>query len=196
MRAIGPDLIEADVHYFHGRLEVRHAKTLGPLRVLWDRNPWRLVNPFAHQLTLEELLGAAAPDEELMLDLKGIDNSIVEPVIQAVETHLPGRPVTVCSQNWQILPRFAERPWARVIYSVGRRSHIRAIFSRIDHADGVAIDHTLLRPSLAQALREHVPLLITWTVDDPLRWAELASWGVNGVITDDAGALKQALGSR
>ena len=39
------DVVEADVHLFRGRLEVRHAKTLGPFPRLWER--WYLLEPDA-----------------------------------------------------------------------------------------------------------------------------------------------------
>src|SRR6188508_3273249 len=64
---VRPGLVEADVHLFRGRLEVRHLKTLGPLGVLWDR--WYLAPPGTPRLELHELL--AATDTALMLDLKG-----------------------------------------------------------------------------------------------------------------------------
>ena len=57
---IGLDLVEADIRLFRGRLEVRHLKTLGPIPVLWDR--WRLANPFAPRLQLDELLAAIGPE--------------------------------------------------------------------------------------------------------------------------------------
>ena len=191
-RSVQPDLAEADVHYFRGRLEIRHAKTLGPLRLLWDRHPWRLENPFAHQLTLPELLRELSPQDGLMLDLKGVSNTIVTPVIDAIETELPGREVTVASQNWQLLTRFTTRPWARVWYSVGKLSQVRGIFDRLDRADGVAIDHRLLDPTLARELRSHVPRVVAWTVNDRARWEVLATWGVNGLITDDWAMLSWA----
>jgi glycerophosphoryl diester phosphodiesterase len=184
VRHLRPDLVEADIHYFRGRLEVRHMKTLGPIPFLWDRNPWQIGNPFAPRLSLAELLQALGPDLEPMLDLKGIGRGIVKPVIAAVERYLPNRQVTISSRNWRVLPEFAERPWARVIYSAGNQGQIRAVQRRLDAAAGVAINHTLLSPELVARLRGHVPLVMTWTVDDPELWRRLASWGVNGAITD------------
>ena len=34
---LGVDLVEADVHAYRGRLEVRHLKSMGGLPWLWDR---------------------------------------------------------------------------------------------------------------------------------------------------------------
>jgi hypothetical protein len=51
---LGIPLIEADVHLFAGRLEVRHLQTVGPLPIFWDR--WALAPPWAPRLLLAELL--------------------------------------------------------------------------------------------------------------------------------------------
>ena len=49
-------VIEADVHLYAGRLEVRHLKTLGPFPVLWDRAitfaPADPATPFEQKNTL------------------------------------------------------------------------------------------------------------------------------------------------
>src|ERR1043165_2169704 len=74
--AVRPGLIEADVHLFRGRLEVRHLKTLGPLPILWDR--WYLASPRTPRLQLGELLAGAGPETALMLDLKGRDARLAE----------------------------------------------------------------------------------------------------------------------
>jgi hypothetical protein len=52
-------LVEADVHLFAGRLEVRHRKTVGPIPILWDR--WELAPPWAPRMLLADLLSQAAP---------------------------------------------------------------------------------------------------------------------------------------
>lgn len=41
--------------------------------------------------------------------------------------------------------------------------------------------------------RDHGLLLNTWTVDDPDRWAVLAGWGVDGIVTNTPGLLAAAL---
>ncbi|HEU5076964.1 MAG TPA: glycerophosphodiester phosphodiesterase family protein [Polyangiaceae bacterium] len=51
--------------------------------------------------------------------------------------------------------------------------------------------HTLLNLASFAALRQRFDLINTWTVNDPVRVAELARLGVDCVITDDpAGALR------
>src|SRR5437763_5061456 len=53
--AAGADLIEADVHLYRRRLEVRHTKTMGVLPWLWDR--WYLVPAATERLVLAALVG-------------------------------------------------------------------------------------------------------------------------------------------
>jgi glycerophosphoryl diester phosphodiesterase len=192
-REVSPDLIEADVHLFGGRLEVRHMKTLGPVRLLWDRKPWRLGNPFARPFLLEDLLAALAPDEEAMLDLKGFDLGMAGAVGDVVETVIPGRAVTVCSRNWQVLPAFRDYPWARVVYSAGSPGQVASVHRRLDLAHGVSVNRELLTPRLVDRLRRDVPLVMTWTVNDPEMWRTFASWGVTGAITDVPAMLWRAV---
>src|SRR5689334_23993901 len=100
---VRPRLIEADVHLYRGRLEVRHLKTLGPLPVLWDR--WYLAWRRTARLELPELLVSAAPDTALMLDLKGRDPELSRRILAVLE-----RPVSVCSRHWPLLEPFLGHP--------------------------------------------------------------------------------------
>ena len=84
--AHGVRVIEADVHLFRGRIEVRHLKTLGPVPVLWDR--WKLASPFGPRLVLAELLDAAGPQTELVLDLKGRERRLATAVLDMLRPRL------------------------------------------------------------------------------------------------------------
>ena len=77
------DAVEADVHLFRGRLEVRHAKTVGPVPLLWER--WYLLPRDTPRPLLGDLLAAAESlDTALMLDLKGPDPRMAGAVARAV----------------------------------------------------------------------------------------------------------------
>ena len=100
--ALGVQAIEADVHLFRGRLEVRHLKTLGPIPLLWDR--WRLANPFRRRLVLAELLAAIDGRTVLVLDLKGRDPSMAAEVAEALAPRRRvGGHTTVCARDWRLL---------------------------------------------------------------------------------------------
>ena len=181
----GSGLIEADVHLFRGRLEVRHLKTLGPLPVLWDR--WYLASPRTPRLELAELLHAAGPDTPLMLDLKGRDPRLPGRVLAALD----GRQVTVCSRSWRLLAPFADQGHVRVVHSVGSRRQLRALRRRFAgrRLGGISIHQRLLDAPTVAELRERAELIVSWPVSTPDEARRLWSWGVHGVITEHFEAL-------
>jgi glycerophosphoryl diester phosphodiesterase len=189
--ALGVDVVEADIHLFRGRLEVRHLKTLGPIRIYWDR--WRLAGPGAVTLDLDTLLEAAHPATELMLDLKGFNRRIGAAVLAALERHPEAR-VTLCSRHWGHLTPFEGRPGVRLVRSVGSRSQLRAVWRHLASRplDGVALHRRLVTPAVAAELRARVALVMTWPVDTRESALRLAGWGVNGLITDRPNALGSA----
>jgi glycerophosphoryl diester phosphodiesterase len=183
---LGVPVVEADVRLWHGRLEVRHLKTLGPLPILWDR--WRLANPFARRLQLQEVFDAAGPDTEILLDLKGRDRRLAERVLAL----LPGAPrVTVCARSRRLLEPFGDRPGVRLFQSVGTRRQLRALLRRNDRIvlDGIAIHERLLDERVVAELRRRSATVLSWPVNTTQRARELAALGVQGLISDRADAL-------
>ena len=187
-RLPGVRLIEADVHLYRGRLEVRHLKTLGPVPVLWDR--WYLASAHAPRLLAAELLGAAAPETELMLDLKGRDPRLPG----ALATALAGRRVTVCSQAWGLLEPFAEVPGVRVVHSVGKPRALAALRRRdASGLAGVSIHRKLLDAATVADLKTRTDMLLTWPIADAADARRLGAWGVDGVISERFEALAAEL---
>jgi hypothetical protein len=186
--ALGVRLIEADVHLFARRLEVRHLKTLGPVPILWDR--WELAAPWAPRLLLHQLL-AAARGPELMLDLKGRDPRLPRLVAEAIAAHGQSRPVTVCSQRWDLLEPLRGTPGIRVVHSVGNARQLDAL--RRCHTPtrlaGVSIHRELLDARVTRELRDRAELLMSWPVDTGDQAGTLASWGVHGLISSRFEAL-------
>jgi glycerophosphoryl diester phosphodiesterase len=184
---LGIPLIEADLHLGEREIEVRHLKTLGPVPVLWDR--WTLASARAPRLGLETLLAAAAPDTELMLDLKGRDRRLATELVAALAAHGvgPGRRVTVCSQSWELLePVAAALPDARIIHSVGSRRMLAGLRRRFAERRlaGVSIHRKLLDEGVVADLCERAEIVMTWPVETPAQARTLAAWGVHGLITD------------
>jgi glycerophosphoryl diester phosphodiesterase len=188
------DMIETDVHLYRGRLEIRHMKTIGPINILWDRNPWRIANPFAPRLLLEHVLEALGDRAEIMLDLKGRQRGLPAALADAVERVARDRPYTVCSRTWSYLNHFQERTHARVVYSAGSPRQLAAVMDRTSEVHGISIAHELLDRATVERLRERMPIVMAWTVNDPARAEELESWGVNGFITDTPDRLAGAIG--
>ena len=195
-QATGARLVEADVHLFRGRLEVRHLKTAGPLPVLWDR--WKLASTRAPRLELETLISAAADGPELMLDLKGHDRQLPGRLLGALAQAEPGRRVTVCSQDWALLEPLRGAPDVRVVHSVGNRRALGALLARFagDRLDGVSIHRRLLDRIVAAELRARTDLLLSWPVETVDEGRRLAQLGVHGLISQAFEPLSAALGAR
>jgi hypothetical protein len=174
-------LVEADVHLFGGRLEVRHRKTVGPIPILWDR--WELAPPWAPRLLLEELLTAAAPGTELMLDLKGHDRRLPGRVLAEIEAAGPPGRLTVCSQDWRLLEPLAGRPEIRVVHSVGNARQLARLRRRPEALAGVSIHERLLDAAVVAELRKRAALLLSWPVESVAQARRLAAWGVQGLIS-------------
>ena len=183
---LGVSLIEADVRLWRGRAEVRHLKSAGPLPFLWDR--WRLASAFTPRLQLTELLAAARPETELLLDLKGRRAHLADLVLAALPQ---GRAVTVCSRSERSLERFAHRPNVRVFRSIGTRRQLRSLLARADSVafDGIAIHARLLDEHVVERLGATAAVVITWPVDTVARARELALLGVHGLISNDPARL-------
>ena len=180
--ALGVDFVEADVRLFWNRLEVRHAKTVGPLPILWDR--WRLENPLTPRLGLDQLLGALAPQTRLLLDLKGRDRRLPDAVLGALGRHPDVRSPTVCSRSWQLLEPFRERGY-RTVYSVGSAAQLRAL-SRLGagRLDAVSVHRKLLDADVVRELRRRAGVVLSWPVNTVDHARALLEWGVQGLITD------------
>jgi glycerophosphoryl diester phosphodiesterase len=181
-------IVEADVNLFRGRLEVRHLKTLGPLPVFWDR--WQLAPPWRPRLLLSELLAAATPGTELMLDLKGKNPRLAERVVAALDPYLGARRITICTRAWPLLEVFEGLP-VRRIHSVGTARQLRALIRRGSavQIEGVSIHERLLDLAAVTELRRVAGVVMTWPVNDLTRAAELVGLGVDGLISDKPGAI-------
>lgn len=185
-------LVEADIHLYFSRLEVRHLKTVGPLPIFWDR--WELASPFAPRLLLDRLLAATPPGVELMLDLKGRDRRLARGVLQALESHR-GRPITVCSRGWSLLEALRGTPDVRLVHSVGSRGQLRALRRRFEgrRLDGISIHRKLLDPETVADLRERADMIMTWPIASADEARMLGAWGVDGVISEDFERLAREL---
>lgn len=179
----GLGFAEADVHLFRGRLEVRHLKTVGPLPLFWDR--WELAAPWRPRLLLEELLAAASPSTELLIDLKGRSPRLAERVGQALTPYLGERRLTVAARSWPLLECFAGLP-VRRLHSVGTAKQLRALVREFadQRLDGVTIHARLLDAVAVAELRRIAGVVLTWPVNDAGRARELLALGVDGLITD------------
>lgn len=194
--AAGVDLIEADVRYRRGRLEVRHLKTMGPVPLLWDR--WALTPSWTPQFLLQDLLAATPIGCELMLDVKGGGEHFPREIVRVVRELMPNREYSVCSQFWGLLEAFHEDPHARIIHSIGSTAMLRNVLPRLEghRSDAVSIHMKLLTPAIVEDLLRRVSLIMTWPVNREPDLRRLQSWGVNGFISDRLELLQSLIAER
>jgi len=189
--AAGVDLVEADVHRFRGRLEVRHWKSLGP-RLLWER--WILVRRRSVPLVdLADVLAAAGRHGTgVMLDLKGVHPALAPALAARLRDMPPGPAVVVCSRHWWMLRAFAGDPRVRLALSAGSRYQLRRLRRRLRRAgaDAVCVHRRLLTQAVVHELHRSVPYVLTWPVDHPDDLAAARSLGVSGVIGKDPAVLR------
>jgi glycerophosphoryl diester phosphodiesterase len=186
--AAGVAFAEADIHLFRKRLEVRHLRTLGPLPVFWDR--WQVEPPWRPRLLLADLLAAAAPTTELMLDLKGRRPRLAELVAEAIDPYLGERQITISARCWPLLERFDGLP-VRRLHSIRSTRQLRTFVrqSAGRRLDGVSIHERLLNLDAVAELRRIAGVVMTWPVNDVDRATELLHLGIDGLITDRPEAL-------
>lgn len=173
---------------FHGRAEVRHLKSVGPLPLYWDR--WAVASPFRRHLVLSDLLDTTGSATELMLDLKGSRRRLAELVRDALLPHLPRRRFTVCARSWQLLDVFEGLP-VRRFASAGSSRELRSLLRHFAGArvDGVSVHTRLLDARVVSEIRAVADLVLTWPVNAPAKARELVGLGVDGLISDRIGVV-------
>lgn len=186
----GADLVEADVHLYRGRLEVRHTKTMGPLPWLWDR--WYVVSAAPPRLSLHALASVLPTEPRVMLDLKGWQPWLGRRVAAAMALSAPGLPYVVCSRHWRMLDAFDGLDHVDVVHSVRSRAELARLARRLAgrrRSWGVAVHRDLLRHMDVPVLRESVEAVLTWPVNTAEAFDEVVRYGATGVISDDLAAV-------
>jgi glycerophosphoryl diester phosphodiesterase len=176
----GVDLVEADVHAYRGRLEVRHLRSMGGLPFLWDR----------------EGVVRRRPHHRLMIDLKGVHPRLAPKVARLLREASPGRSLTVCTKAWWMLDAF-DLPVQRVLSAASRRG-LRRLLVRVDAAPvhGVSVRLSLLNPEVVADLHRGTDLVMAWPVDTPEALARARQVGADAVISKDLDLLRGVLADR
>ena len=188
----GVDLVEADVHAYRGRLEVRHLKTMGGLPYLWDRG--QLLHRRAYErVDLPELVAALNGDARLMIDLKGVHPQLAPSVARVLRELAPSGELTVCTKHWGMLDAF-DVPVRRVL-SASNRAGLARLRRRLARAPayGVSVQRRLLTPSVVQELQRSTQVVMTWPVDTAEALADARRLGVDGVISKNPELLRTVL---
>lgn len=193
--AVGVDYAEADVWLYHGRLEVRHDKTAGPLPILWDR--WSLKPGWTRRLLLSDVLAAAGGQGDLFLDLKGEAQGLTDAVAEAVERAGAAESVAFSSPNWSYLDQLSTLvPQAPRFYTVGKPQALAALRPRLERGEisAVSINSRFLTEETVSELREGgARTIVTWAVETPEAARRVLAWGVG--VTSKSLSLLAAIRS-
>jgi glycerophosphoryl diester phosphodiesterase len=182
--AVGAAFVECDVWCSRGVLEVRHAKTLGPIPVLWDK--WYVKVRPSKALLLNEVLAALPAGMGIMIDLKGDDRRAPEMLLDALRGLAGDHPVMVSARFWDHLPSLRVLPELMLFHSVGSRRQLQRVrpLLRERERDAVVVQYRLLDADVVRSLREQVSMVATWPVNTDERLARAVEWGIDAVITD------------
>lgn len=180
------DAIEADVWVHNGALHAHHERPLGPLPLLvGPRGVRRRSNTLQLQTVLE-----ATGTTGLVIDLRSWLGDPAPDLARALADEDVRARIRVTCEDWSIADRVrAWLPGVRVGYSVRTEAQLRAYLAGRDAGrlpeTAVAVRHTLLHTADEVALlRERARRVNAWTVDDPDRALELASWGVDEITSN------------
>jgi glycerophosphoryl diester phosphodiesterase len=193
----GVDLVEADVHAYRGRLEVRHLRSSGGLPLLWDKDT---VVRRRHHPTLElrDLVTALGDDHRLMIDLKGVHPRLAPSVAALLREATPDRELTVCTKAWWMLDAF-DVPVRRVWSAASRRGLAR-LRERLREpgrsAQGVSVRRSLLTPEIVRELHDASGMVMAWPVDTPEELRQARVLGVDAVISKDMALLERVVAER
>jgi glycerophosphoryl diester phosphodiesterase len=193
----GVDLVEADVHAYRGRLEVRHLRSSGGLPLLWDKDTV-VRRPRHGVLQLPELITALGEDHRLMIDLNGVHPRLAPTVATLLRDATPDRELTVCTKAWWMLEAF-DVPVRRVWSAANRRGLARLRERLRDPrrtAHGVSVRRSLLTPAVVRELHDATGMVLAWPVDTPEALAQSRALGVDGVISKDLSLLGGVIGDR
>jgi glycerophosphoryl diester phosphodiesterase len=186
---LGVDMLEADVWPFHGRLEIRHSKTIGPLPVYWEK--WYIESVGGRQLRLPELVQGTPPDARLFLDLKGQFPRLGQRVVTTIRRIQEEREIILCGRAWRQLDPIEQLPHVHVFYSVGDENQLAQVWPRLENQahPAVSINYGLLTKEVVTRLNALGATIIAWTVNDPAFAKTLFELGVDGFTSDNLDML-------
>jgi glycerophosphoryl diester phosphodiesterase len=107
------------------------------------------------------------------------------------------RRVIICSQNWRHIDPLIEEPAVTAVHSVGQGYQLERLLGRLNFTtQGISIDSALLSEGVVARLHDRAPMVVTWPINSRASLERVASFGVDGVITDSMQILREVVESR
>lgn len=206
------DMIEVDMWYRAGQIEIRHERRLSWLPVLADRRGRALhamgrfvvplwsnyfLRPDIGTMKLGELLQRTAGKKRLLLDIKARKRNespaFARQIAETVAEHGAQDWTAVCGQYWPVIRDLrAVTPEIEVRYSIERPNQWQRFVEMARSDEGarrVCIEHRFMDAGKSAWLKENGVDVYCWTVDDPAEAEGLVSRGVHGITSNDLSLL-------
>ncbi len=193
-KAIGADLAELDVWLHRGRVEVRHAKTVGPLPLLRER--WRVSPGWGPRLELQAVIENAGPGLHLMVDLKSETLDLSGAVADTFERRLPGAPYAVTTREWWLLEPFEGRDHVCLIPSAAWPHELGELMPALgERFQALSMHITLVEPALMSELDGRGVATYVWPVNTATDMERVLGAGARGINSDDLDLLAELVAS-
>lgn len=189
----GADIFEIDVQVFAALLVSSHFRPVHPflVRVRRDRHSFTVRRRTTAEIDLARAMAAIPDGAQILLDLKcDVGQSASDLANRLLDAGLDRQRCLVSTKGWHTLPALRAggfRTWRTVADPV-------ALAAVLDGPplpdDAVTVRHSLLTAEVVQRLREKVPAVMCWTVNDPRRAADLVAAGVDGVTSDSIDVVR------
>jgi glycerophosphoryl diester phosphodiesterase len=206
------DMIEVDLWYRAGRIEVRHERRWSWLPVLADRRGRALhavgrfvlplwsnyfLRPDIGTMKLDELLERTAGRKHLLLDTKARKRNesaaFATRLAETIDRHQARDWVAVCGQYWPVFRDLrAVAPRIEVRYSIEWPRQWQRFVEMAPADPGarcVCIEHRFLDEERQALLERQDVSIYCWTVDDPQDARRLVDRGVHGITSNDLSLL-------
>ncbi|UWQ92133.1 glycerophosphodiester phosphodiesterase [Rhodobacteraceae bacterium M382] len=142
--------------------------------------------------TLHEVLELAKGRARVMIELKhyGYDVDLERRVVQVVEALGMANQVAIMSLNYPSVLKVQNlrRDWQTGVLAASSVGNLAGL-----QGDFLAVRAAIASPGLVNAVGSAGKELFVWTVNDPLGMSRMISKGVDGIITDEPGMLREVL---
>jgi glycerophosphoryl diester phosphodiesterase len=189
----GADGIELDVHAtLDGVIVVHHDPVLGGLeisRTKWDALRQIVLAPGAHAPTLSDVCALVGGRAELFVEIKGA--GIEMQVVEALGDY--AGPSAIHSFDHALIGRLSSHgvPHRLGLLYEERPTGLIAAMRELGALD-VWPHRRLVTPQLIDEVHAAGGRVIPWTVNDENDVLRFASWGVDGLCTDDVTLLPRS----
>jgi hypothetical protein len=193
LAALGAEVFEIDVQAFATDLVSSHFLPVHPRvpRVRRDRRSFTWRRRTAVEIDLAAAVAAVPDSARILLDLKTDTGQAALGLVDLLIAADPDRErCLVSTKGWHTLEALRAggfRTW-RTIADARALATVLAGPALSD--DAVTVRHGLLTAEVVGRLRERVPAVMCWTVNDVQRARAVVAAGVDGVTSDSAEVLR------